>query len=242
MLKKLKWMSLFTLLMVLGYWGCLEFPAFLFAHKHQNENLSMYSDQPFPPNIKTISDGVLFRLKKSDLFIKDEEYRVHIANEDWRWRFISHNNYVAGGFNTGFRHNSFIRPSDIANNQITIPSNNLADPHLRDLIYFISHEVGHGLMFEEVGYINNFLQHPKWVQEGYPDYVPKGTFDFEANLAQFSSGHIRLSERSAQRGLYVRYHLYMACLIDRQGLSIQAVILLRGFYALRCSANIQGFG
>jgi hypothetical protein len=73
------------------------------------------------------------------------------------------------------------------------------------------------LLFDEVGYIANFSKLPVWLQEGYPDYIAKRSFDFDKNLTQFNNNEWRLTTRS---GLYVRYHLYMSYLIDKKGFAI----------------------
>tara|TARA_R110002072_G_scaffold301977_1_gene483196 strand:- start:639 stop:1076 length:438 start_codon:yes stop_codon:yes gene_type:complete len=126
-----------------------------------------------------------------------------------------------GGFNAGFHGNVFIRPSNISENKIIPPGSYILDAEQRDLVYFITHEVVHALLYDKVGYISNFINYPRWFQDGYPDYIAKKSFDFKNNLMQFKNNEKRLT---VQSGLYVRYHLYMAYLIDIKKQSIQEVI------------------
>ncbi len=224
MFKTLKLLLLFLLLIFLGYWFLIEFPSFLFSHKYQNSNLIIYSDKPIPPNIKEISNEVLFRLNKSSIFNTNKTYVVYISNDSWRWMLFSFPaNFTTriGGFNAGFHGNAFIRPSVISENKIIPPGSNLLDAEQRDLVYFITHEVVHALLYDEVGYISNFINYPRWFQDGYPDYIAKNSFDFEDNLVQFKNNEKRLT---VQSGLYVRYHLYVAYLMDIKGYPIKEII------------------
>ena len=224
MFKKLKLLLLFLFLIFMGYWSLIEFPSFLFSHKHQNTNLIIYSDTPIPQNIKEISNEVLLRLKKSSIFNKNKTYSVYISNDSWRWRLLSYPANLTtklGGFNAGFHGNAFIRPSIISENKIIPPGSYLLDAEQRDLVYFITHEVVHGLLYDEVGYVSNFINYPRWFQDGYPDYIAKKSFDFKKNLLQFKRNEKRLT---VQSGLYVRYHLYVAYLIDIKGYTIKEII------------------
>jgi hypothetical protein len=55
-----------------------------------------------------------------------------------------------------------------------------------------------------------------WQQEGYADYVGKGgAFDFEGVRRDFVSGS-RATDPAAS-GLYLRYHLLVAHLLDHRG-------------------------
>jgi len=225
MYKKIKLLLLFLFLTFLGYWFLIEFPSFLFSHKHQNANLVIYSDKPIPSNIKEISNEVLLRLKNSSIFNKNKTYAVYISNDSWRWMLLSYPANLTtrlGGFNAGFRGNAFIRPSVISENKIIPPGSYLLDAEQRDLVYFITHEVVHALLYDEVGYISNFINYPRWFQDGYPDYIAKNSFDFENNLMQFKSNKKRLT---VQSGLYVRYHLYVAYLMDIKGFTIKEIIM-----------------
>ena len=224
MFKIIKLSFLFILVCFLSYWSLIEFPSFLFSHKYKNANLTVYSDKPIPSNIKIITNEVLIRLNKSSLFNKDRTYSVYISNDIWRWNLIAYPAVLTtgvGGFNAGFHGNTFIRPSIISENKIIPPGSYILDAEQRDLVYFITHEIMHALLYDEVGYISNFISYPKWFQEGYPDYIAKENFNFKSNLMQFKNNEKRLTVKS---GLYVRYHLYMAYLIDIKKQSIQEII------------------
>jgi hypothetical protein len=63
----------------------------------------------------------------------------------------------------------------------------------------------------------------KWQQEGYADYVGKGgIFDFAAVQRDFRAGVPALDPRRS--GLYLRYHLLVAELIDHKGMTPEALL------------------
>ncbi len=223
-LNKLKWISVIFILASSGYLYILEFPSFLYSYKYINNNLAIYSDKELPKNIKLITDEVLLRLKESETYNSDAIYKVHIPTEYWRWAIatipIRYQNAGAFCF-PGYNHNIFFRPSVISENRIIPPSGKLADAQERDLIYFITHEVGHAMMYDRVGVIAHYRDLPKWLREGYPDYIAKKSFDFEDNLKQFKNNEWRLTEKS---GLYVQYHLFVSLLIDKKGYTLDELL------------------
>jgi len=202
------------------FWILIEFPSVLFENKHENENLVIHSDQAFQPNINNLSEEVLSRLKKSDLFDKTRTYNVYIVQGKWRWLFLANRINKVGGFAMGFNGNAFVRPSDIENNIIIHPNKNLLDMKERDLLYFLTHELSHIMMYDKFGYVSNFVKFPNWLREGYPDYIGKASFDFEENLKQFKNNEKRLTVES---GMYVRYHLYVYYLMSIKGQSIEEI-------------------
>ena len=63
----------------------------------------------------------------------------------------------------------------------------------------------------------------RWQVEGYADYVGKaGAFDFEKTLAAFRAGTRELDPKRS--GLYLRYHLLVAYLLDHEGMTPEALL------------------
>lgn len=223
MIRVFKIIGLAFLLILAGYICVLCFPSFLFSNLYEKENLRIYSDKPFPEQIESISSSTLKRIKKSEYYDVNRVYRVYISNDMWRWKFLSNLNSGAGAINTTwFRGNSFVRPSVIAENRIIPPSANMADSKQRDLIYYLSHEITHGMMSDKVGEFDFQFNTELWVREGYADLIGKSSFDFSDNIQQLENGEWRLTEES---GLYVRYHLFVEYLLKEKGLTMKDLIL-----------------
>lgn len=222
MLTIIKWIFLSFTSLVLIYGCVLSFHAFLYSDQYKNENLIIFSDQLLPDNISVISDAVLQRVKKSEYYNPHSEYRVFICNETWRWRLVANMGPGQGAVNyTWFRQNSFIRPSVIAENRIIPPAGGLADAEERDLVYFISHEVTHGMMVQALGAVNFQFATQGWIKEGYADLIGKKSFAYEDNLAQLKNNERRLSESS---GLYVRYQLLLLYFLQEKSLTMAEII------------------
>lgn len=145
-----------------------------------------------------------------------------ISNENWRWRFIANLRPDAGGFNIEVcPNNSFIRPSAIVENRIVPPHATMADAEERDLAYFISHEITHGMMVNHNGLFTSLSKTQSWIKEGYADLIGKKSFDYESNLTQLKSKEKRLQVSS---GLYVRYHLALVYLMEKKGMSLTDIV------------------
>ena len=185
MLKYFKWAFVSFSLALIFYIGVLCFPSFLYPHVHTNINLHIYCDEEFPENISYISNEALNRIEKSEFYDKNHIYSVYITTKAWRWRLVSHVASDVGAVNfTLYPSSSFVRPSVISENRIIPPGNGLADAEERDLIYFISHEVAHGMMAIKLGLFVFHFKTEHWIKEGYADYIGKKSFDYNANLQQ----------------------------------------------------------
>ncbi len=219
-----KRLLLFIFVLCLAYWALIEYPSVLFPHKHTKANIEFYSDKPFPLEIDNLSQQIFDRVSKAELYNEERIYKVYMTMDEWRWSLISFpvNQGNAGAFATlSFSHNAFMRPSIIAENRIIPPGSGLADEHVRDLVYFVSHEIGHVMMMDHLGIWQHSFNTPFWLQEGYPDYIAKAHFDFSDNLKQYKQNEWRLTNES---GLYVRHHLFVAWLIDQNDLTIKDIL------------------
>ena len=91
-------------------------------------------------------------------------------------------------------------------------------PGERTLSYYIGHEITHVLLARELGALKQW-QLPAWKNEGYADLVAKGgEFDYERAREQLRRGDRELDPKRS--GLYLRYHLLVAYLLERKGLSV----------------------
>ncbi len=74
----------------------------------------------------------------------------------------------------------------------------------------------------EANYTGAFdFSQPTWLTEGYADYIGKsGNFDFNENLKLL---HSNAPELDPRLGLYRYYHLKVAYLLDKKGMTIKEV-------------------
>jgi hypothetical protein len=81
---------------------------------------------------------------------------------------------------------------------------------------------------------------PTWKDDGYADYVAKGEdFAYGHVLNQFRIGDRELDPQHS--GLYMRYHLLVAYLLDRRGAGVHEM-LSRDYDRTRLEKEIQEGG
>jgi len=206
------------------YVAASSFPKPLFAYRVSYENYRVWSDRPIPDEIADVLDDVTRRLRTSSLHDRDVPVEIFFCNDGWRlWLYgRSFHARMGGAADVWLTRQVFIRESDIAANRI-LPSGPrpLADAAHRPLSYFIAHEITHVDISRSFGR-TIMLRYPRWLLEGYPDYVAKGgDFDYEENRALFAGGAIALDH--ARSGLYREFHLKVAHMLDKQGRTPQQV-------------------
>jgi hypothetical protein len=205
------------------YWTLLCFPQPFFRSSVQAANLALYSDQAFPPEAgKRVLESVEAKLAASPLYSPQERHAAFICNARWRQRLFFNRNYGVGGVNQyPLTTNVFLRDAIIDANRLISPSGSQV-PGDRTLDYFIAHEITHTLTAGAIGWIR-YYKLPQWVREGYADYVAKGAaFDYEQARRALLAGAPEMDwERS---GLYLRYHLLVAHLLDKQHWTVQQLL------------------
>lgn len=220
--KKVKISVLLISLSFFGYLGLLLYPNFLFANHHKFKNFDVYSDEEIPIEIENVLEDVLARIKKSDLYECNDKFSIYFCNASWRLLLLTRNPNVGGLVNQGLSNNVFIRESEIEKNKIVSPTKgqDIALVEERPLSYFLAHEITHSLQTKIERFMH--ITTPEYIVEGYADYIGKGSsFDYERYLNDFKSNNIIMNPTT---GLYNKYHLMIAFLMDVKGLSFQEIV------------------
>ncbi len=160
-----------------AYAMCLTFPGPFFKHHVAHTNILLYSDRPIPLEALAILKDVRQRLAKSEIYDSARKYRVFICNSPGRFVFFANFKYRVGGINYElFNGNSFLRRANIRHDRLIGPSGNEV-PGERTLAYFITHEIMHGVTAARVN-VFNYYRLPRWIKDGYADYIARERFDF----------------------------------------------------------------
>lgn len=209
-----------SLVLFVGYLGLLNFPNFLFPYRADYLNLNLYSDEPFEPGAGVeVLKKVYVKLSASPLFDPEKSHSAFVCQRRWRQILFFNRHYGVGGVSdwplTG---NVFLRNADISADRLISPHGQAVEDD-RPFDYFVAHEITHCLTGKAVG-PGRYFQLPKWKREGYADYIGKGKdFDFAAALQAF---HRHAPEMDHEKsGLYLRYHLLVAYLLDEKGWSLE---------------------
>jgi len=217
--------SLIIFISFLAYLGLLLYPNFLFANHHQFKNFNVYSDQEIANEIDQVLIDVLERIEQSELYETNDEFSIYFCNSKWRLLLLTRNSSIGGLVNQGLSNNVYIRASEIEKNKIISPTKGqeIALVEERTLAYFIAHEITHSLQTKIERFMH--ITTPKYIVEGYADYIGKGTsFRYEKYLNDFLQNDNTMNPST---GLYNKYHLLIAYLMDVKGLSFREIVNLK---------------
>lgn len=211
-------------LLVFGYLLVFLFPKPAFGYHSSYQNYRVWSDRPIPGEIVGVLDDVTRRLAVSPVHDRATPVEIFFCNAPWRlWLYGgAFSTQLGGTADVWATRRVHIRSSDIAANRIHPPNGGpLADAAQRPLSYFIAHEITHSDVSRRYGRMV-MLRYPRWLLEGYADYVGKGgDFDFDINRGQFLAGVGALDV--GKSGLYRGFHLKVAYLLDKRGWTLDQV-------------------
>jgi hypothetical protein len=223
---------------VVCYLVLLCHPGVLFSHSFTRGGVTLFSDEPIPSEpAGRILEEVVRRLSSSSLGApgRINDLRVYICNRRWRFVLFANAKYKVGGLAyPPLSDNIFLREVRFHSNRLVGNSGQEATG-ARTVSYYIAHEIMHTLVARELGIVKHWLL-PAWKNEGYADLVAKGgDFDFERAREQLRSGDRELDPKRS--GLYLRYHLLVAYLLDHKGISADE-LLNRDFDQAQLEAEI----
>ncbi|HEY0627280.1 MAG TPA: hypothetical protein VGD10_11170 [Allosphingosinicella sp.] len=197
----------------------LLFPQPLFGYSMSHDQFRVWSDRPIDPAMTRVLNDAVRRLRTSKLYDPDEEFRLFICNDAWRLWIFARSTAVGGSADTVLSRNIYLREADVASNRLIPPGGVLSDAEVRPLSYFVAHEATHIIESRTFGRLMKY-RYPDWLTEGYADLIGKGgDFDFEENRRLLQADDNRLDPRRS--GLYRRYHLMVAYLIEGRGHSVE---------------------
>jgi hypothetical protein len=199
-----------------AYGALLCRPQAVFACETRAGNLVLHSREPLPPEAVVIAEHARDRVGRSPFYDPRAQYDVFLCDTPLLFALFARQDYRAGGVAPGLTGNVFLRPAHVARDRLVGPSGAEASGD-RTLTYFIAHEVTHVMVMRRLGLLRHWRLR-RWQREGYADYVGKGgSFDYAAVLGELRAHATALDpERS---GLYLRYHLLVAYLLDKKGVA-----------------------
>ena len=215
--------ALLTLLGSAAVWLALILhPQPLFAYSAERANVVLHTRAPMPPQTGPLLDEVVRRISRSPLYDARRTHHVFLCDTRTLFGFLTVTGYRAGGVaHAELGGNVFIRPFSIERGTVTGPSGQEKTGE-RTLAYFIAHEVTHAMTADRTGRWR-YRQLSAFQVEGYADYVGFGR---PLDLAREREALIEdAPEMSTRRsGLYKRYELLVAYLLERRGLSVDELL------------------
>lgn len=208
------------LLIVVAYGALLVHPQIVFAYSTRAGNLVLHARAPLPPGATDIAAAARERIARSPLYDPGRDYHVFLCDTPACFTFfVLWDRRVGGASQVNLTGNAFIRPSHIERDRLVGYSGKEPDGD-RTLTYFVAHEVAHTMTGAKLGRIG-YHRLAAWQREGYADYVGKGgagAIDYDAFRAAFKAETPEMDPQHS--GLYRRYHLMVAFLLDHRGWTV----------------------
>ena len=215
-----------TLLGAAAVWLALILhPQPLFAYSAQRANVVLYTRAPLPPQTGPLLDEVVRRISRSPIYDGRRIHHVFLCDTRTLFGFLTLNSYRAGGVaHAELGGNVFIRPFSIERGTVTGPSGQEKTGE-RTLAYFIAHEVTHAMTADRTGRWR-YRQLSAFQLEGYADHVGFGRpLDLAREREALRGDEPDMSPRRS--GLYKRYELLVAYLLERRGLTVDQLLAAR---------------
>lgn len=214
--------ALIIVFAIAGYGAILLHPQPLFAFSARDAGIVLHARERLPSEVRGVLADARRRVEASPFYDPQATYDAFLCDDVRTFTAFTLWNHGAGAVSqwdlTG---NIFLRPSHVERNRLVGRSGG-ETPGERTLSYFIAHEVTHTMVARRIGRIH-YARLQRWQVEGYADYVGKaGAFDFDQTLAAFRAGTRQLDPKRS--GLYLRYHLLVAYLLDHQGMAPEALL------------------
>jgi hypothetical protein len=205
-----------------GWVALVVHPEPLFAYTARQGNVVLHARRPFPPETRPMLDDVLRRVSRSPLYDPERVHHVFLCDTPGLFGLLALWDYKVGGVSqTMVDGNVFVRPYDIARGTVFGRSGEVKKGG-RSLTYFIAHEITHAMTADRIGRWR-YQRLAAFQTEGYADYV---AFDRRVDLRAGREALVRGAPEMdpRQSGLYRRYELLVAYLLDRRGESVDQLL------------------
>lgn len=205
-----------------GWLALVVHPQPLFAFTARQGNVVLHARRPFPPATQPLLGDVLRRVSASPLYDPGRVHHVFLCDTPALFGALALWAYKVGGVSqTMLAGNVLIRPYDIQRGVLFGRSGEVKQ-HDRSLAYFIAHELTHTMTADRIGRWR-YHRLAAFQTEGYADYVAFARpLDLHAEREALIRGAPEMNPR--QSGLYRRYELMVAYLLERRGLSVEELL------------------
>ncbi len=204
-------------MLLILYLFVICYPQPLFPYSVRDDNIRLYSTVPIPPNARFLLKEVQTRLAASPAYDRSAEQRIFICGSAAEFSFFTNFAVKSSGLTYVYlNRNIFLRPSDISQNRlINYSGRKVMDD--RTLVYYMSHEITHSLTVSYIG-VRSYHGLPKWLREGYADYVGKGPGSFLNLQMKFEDCSYQTNRE------YLGYELGTAYLLDIRNVSLHDLL------------------
>lgn len=212
------------LLMASVYAGLLvllAWPEPLFRHARGGGLVTFHSTAPLPPEAVTLGETVTAAFAASPLGLPAHGVDIWLVDEGLPVRVFFAGSPRASGltYPVMSTRNVFLRHADLPADRLR--RGGLSVPPPRTLSYYLIHEITHLMVAERVG-AWRIVRMPRWVNEGFADYVALGAASPE--MVRIAQEGARLPARIW--GTYGRERVCVTLALERLSGDLDALFAL----------------
>src|SRR6056297_605321 len=156
-----------------GLFAALAWPDPLFRQARGGGLVTFHATEPLPPEATVLAEQVTAAFAASPLGLPAHEVDIWLVDEGWPVRIFFAGSSRASGltYPVASTRNVFLRHANIEANRLRRGA--MVVPPPRTLSYYLIHEITHLMVAERVG-AWRIVRMPRWVNEGFADYVALG--------------------------------------------------------------------
>jgi hypothetical protein len=200
----------------------LVHPALLFAHSLRVGTLVLHAQAPLPPESRPLLAEVERRISASPLFDRGRRYHIFSCDSRWLFAFLTPGSRGSGVTNPWG--NVFIHSPDIVHDRVRGRNGEIKAGE-RTLTYFVAHEVTHSMTFANIGWWRS-RRLAAFQREGYADYIGF-SHHLDLAVAREALRHAEPEMDPSRSGLYKRYELLVAYLLERRAMPVTTLFARR---------------
>ncbi|MCU4654417.1 hypothetical protein N8I71_16375 [Roseibacterium sp. SDUM158016] len=162
-----------TLAAYAGLVAAIAWPDPFFRHARGGGLVTFHSTSPLPAEAEGLAREVTAAFVAAPLGLPDHAVDVWLVDEGWPVLLFFAGSRRASGltYPVASTRNVFLRHADLPRNRLVRGDLVVSPP--RTLSYYLVHEITHLMVAERVGRMA-VVRMPRWVNEGFADYVALG--------------------------------------------------------------------
>ena len=196
---------------LLLYLGVHFYPQPLFGHQLDHKGITLYSTQPIPVDQgEELLSQIRSEISVSEIHDSKKKFKIFICNSKALYTFLGPLSREAFGF---FYLNTIIAHADLETNMAKAYR---ANHNTRSFTSVATHEICHEMIRDKFGFLSSHTK-PKWLQEGYCEYIAKES-SFPENL-----GYEMIAKGKADKSNSFKYFEYRKMgefYLDKKGYTI----------------------
>lgn len=197
---------------LLLYLGVHFYPQPLFGHQLDHDGITLYSTEPIPVDKgEELLSQIRAEISVSEIHDSKKKFKIFICNSKALYTFLGPLSRDGFGF---IYLNIIIAHADLETNMAKAYR---AKHNTRSFTSVATHEICHKMIRDKFGFLSGHTK-PKWLQEGYCEYIAKES-TFPENL-----GYEMIAKGKADKSnsfKYFEYRKMVEFYLDKKGYTIE---------------------